>query len=113
VSIGPEAVVQQIVAEGGEADDVLRASVAALAAQPGVAWAGIAFLDDGALGLGPTAGVADESLRTRTPILFQGALVGELWVDAEPKATGLEHVAALVAQYVLIGWDTGGESWDP
>ena len=113
MSTGPEAVVQQIVAEGGEADDILRASVAALAARPGIAWAGIAFLDDGALDLGPTAGVADESRRTRTPILFQGALVGELWVDGEPSATELEHVGALVAQYVLIGWDTGGESWDP
>jgi hypothetical protein len=113
MSTGPEVSVQRIVAKGGEADDILRASVAALAAQAGVAWAGIAFLDDGALSLGPTAGVADESRRTRTPILFQGALVGELWVDGARDGTELESVAALVAQYVLIGWDTGGETWDP
>ena len=113
MSTGPEAVVQQIVAEGGEADDILRASVAALAARPGIAWAGIAFLDDGALDLGPTAGVADESRRTRTPILFQGALVGELWVDGERERAELERIAALVAPYVLIGWDTDGEAWEP
>ncbi len=113
MSTGPETDVQRIVAEGGEADDILRASVAALAGQADVAWAGIAFLDDGVLGLGPTAGAADESRRTRTPILFQGALVGELWVDGERDGVELERVATLVAPYVLIGWDTGGESWDP
>jgi hypothetical protein len=112
MSAGTEAAVQRVVAEGGEADDILRATVAALAEQTGVAWAGIAFLDRGVLGLGPAAGMADESRRTRTPILFQGALVGELWVDGN-KPVELDRVAALVAPYVLIGWDTGGEIWDP
>ena len=48
-----------------------------------------------------------------TPILFQGALVGELWVDGGRERAELERIAALVAPYVLIGWDTDGETWDP
>ena len=91
MSAGSEDAVRQVVAEGGEADDILRASVAALTEQADVAWAGIAFLDGGVLGLGPTAGMADESRRTRTPILFQGALVGELWVDGERERAELEQ----------------------
>ena len=113
MSTGTEDAVRQIVTEGGEADDILRASVAALTEQAAVAWAGVAFLDGGVLGLGPTAGMADESRRTRTPILFQGALVGELWVDGASERAELERIAALVAPYVLIGWDTDGETWDP
>ena len=78
MSPGSEDAVRQIVTEGGEADDILRASVAALTEQAAVGrhGAGVAFLDGGVLGLGPTAGMADESRRTRTPILFLGALVG-------------------------------------
>ena len=62
---------------------------------------------------GRQQGIADESRRIRTPILFQGALVGELWVDGERERAELERIAALVAPYVLIGWDTDGEAWDP
>ena len=25
----------------------------------------------------------------------------------------LEHIAALISPYCLVGWDTGGEPWDP
>ncbi len=106
-------VVQQVAERGGEADDVLRAAVAALVAEPGVAWAGIAFVEDGELRLGPAAGVADDARRRRAPILFQGARVAELWVDGEIALEQLERVATVVAPYALIGWDTGGEAWDP
>jgi hypothetical protein len=113
MSAGSAAAVERVVAEGGDADDILRATVSALAEQAGVAWAGIAFLDGGVFGLGPTAGVADESRRTRTQILFQGTVVGELWLDGEHEQAELDRIAALVAPYVLIGWDTDGEIWDP
>jgi hypothetical protein len=106
-------VVQHVAERGGEADDVLRAAVAALVAEPGVAWAGLAFVEDGELRLGPAAGVADDARRRRAPILFQGARVAELWVDGEIALEQLERVATVVAPYALIGWDTGGEAWDP
>ncbi|MGH3137904.1 MAG: hypothetical protein ACRDPV_15575, partial [Gaiellaceae bacterium] len=54
----------------GEPDDVLREAVSVLATDPEIAWAGIAFLDDGALVLGPAAGNPDVSQRLSVPILF-------------------------------------------
>jgi hypothetical protein len=98
---------------GAEADDVLRAVVATLAAEPRVAWAGVAFLERGALVLGPACGSADEGRRQSVPILFAGDPVGELRVDGEGDPAVLDRVAELIAPYVLIGWDTGGESWEP
>jgi hypothetical protein len=87
--------------------------VATLIAEPEIVWAGIAFVEEGAVALGPTAGTPDEARRTRVPVVFQGARVGELWADGDPDPALLEHVAALIAPHVLIGWDTGGEAWEP
>ena len=98
---------------GGEPDDVLRAAVLALADDPGIVWAGVAFLDQGTLVLGPTAGQPDEARRTRVPILFQSSNVGELWVDGAADRALLEQVAQLLSGHVLIGWDTRGEAWEP
>ena len=105
--------IERILGETDDADDVLRGAVAALVSDPDIAWAGISFLEDGVLVLGPEAGAPDESLRMRVPILFDDALVGELRVDGRPDRALLEHVASLVAAQVLIGWDTGGEAWEP
>jgi hypothetical protein len=104
---------ERILEEGGEPDDVLRSVVSALAAVPGVEWAAIAFHESGELVLGPEAGIPDETRRTQVPVLFEGSEVGELWVDGEADVGVLERVAMLVSAYVLIGWDTGGHSWDP
>jgi hypothetical protein len=98
---------------GGEPDDVLRAAVFLLASEPGVAWAGIAFHEGGELVLGPEAGAPDLSRRVRVPVRYHDDTVGELWVDGEADRTLLERVAALLAPYVLIGWDTGGQGWEP
>jgi hypothetical protein len=103
----------EIVERGGEPDDVLRRAAAALAAEPGVTWAGIAFLEQGVLVLGPAAGRPDESHRAHVSISYQGDPVGELRVDGKMDQADLERAAALLAPYVLIGWDTGGEAWEP
>lgn len=103
-----------LVERGGEPDDVLRATVAALADEPGIAWAGIALVEDGELVLGPAAGEPDQARRVRVGIEYGEELVGELWVDGEAALREtLERVAELVSPYVLIGWDTGGEVWEP
>ncbi len=47
------------------------------------------------------------------PVRFQEREVGELWVDGEADVGALHEVAARIGPYVLIGWDTGGERWDP
>jgi putative methionine-R-sulfoxide reductase with GAF domain len=102
-----------ILASGGEPDDVLRETVALLATHEKIAWAGIAFVDQGVLVLGPTAGDADEARRTSTTIEFQGTKVGELWIDGDAERGLLDAVAARLAGHVLIGWDTRGEAWEP
>jgi putative methionine-R-sulfoxide reductase with GAF domain len=80
----------------------------------GYAWAGLFFVEDGALALGPEAGNADEKQRTSVPVRWQGDTIAELSVDgAAPDDTAfLEHVADLISGYCLVGWDTGGEPWE-
>ena len=61
-----------------EADDALRRVVEILAEQDGIQWAGVAFVEDGELALGPAAGSPDEARRARVPVLYHGDRVGEL-----------------------------------
>jgi hypothetical protein len=102
----------RILNRGGDADDVLRSVVRVLLDEPGIAWAGIAFLERGDLVLGPQAGEPDEARRRRTSVAFQGRPVGELWIDGDADEAFLERVALLISNHVLIGWDTGGEAWE-
>lgn len=106
--------VEQILDRGGDADDVLRQVVAALHESAGYAWAGIFFVEDGSLVLGPHAGTPDEPGRTQTPVLWQGDRVAELAVDNAPEEDRmfLERVALLVSGHCLVGWDIGGEPWE-
>ena len=106
--------IEEIVGHGGDADDVLRQVVAALHERAGYAWAGLFFVEEGALSLGPEAGVPDEAQRASFPVLWQGDTVAELAVDgdATDDTAFLERVAQLVSGHGLVGWDTGGEPWD-
>lgn len=98
---------------GGEVDDVLRNVVELLVADPGIAWAGISFREGAELSLGPQAGSPAVSGRIRTPIVYEGDVVGELAVDGDADTAFLGQVAGTIAPYVLLGWDTGGVSWEP
>jgi hypothetical protein len=113
VSLEPIAAVERLLVQTEDADEVLRGTVAALVADPAVVWARIEFLEDGALSPGPAAGTPDEARRVAVPIVFQGTLVGELRADGTPDPETLARIAALIAPQVLIGWDTGGEAWEP
>jgi hypothetical protein len=104
---------EQVLDRGGEPDDVLRGIVTILAAEPGISWAGIAFLEEGQLALGPQAGEQDAERRACVPVEFQAEPVGELWVDGDADPAFLERVAALASAHVLIGWDTRGQAWEP
>ena len=104
---------ERVVGEGTDADEILRSTVAALTAEPEVSWAGISFVEDGELALGPSAGDPDVARRTTVPIVFRGAFVGELSADGEVDVGLLERVATLIATFVLVGWDTDGEDWQP
>jgi hypothetical protein len=103
--------IDRILNRGGDADEVLRSVVRVLAGEPSLVWAGIAFRESGELVLGPEAGEPDEALRTRTPVVYQGDPVAELWVDGDADRAFLERVAVLVSAHCLVGWDTGGLPW--
>lgn len=54
------------------------------------------------------------------PISYGGLVVAEIDIDSDrPAAFGdrdrtfLERVAELLSPYCLVGWDTGGEPWEP
>ena len=96
-----------------DADDALRETVRILATQPGIAWAGIAFVETTGLVLGPSAGVPDEARRTLATVCYKDETVGELQVDGDADRVMLDAVAERISAYVLLGWDTGGENWEP
>jgi hypothetical protein len=107
--------IDRILNRGGDADDVLRGVVAVLHERAGYAWAGIFFVEGGTLVLGPEAGTERMGERTRVPVTYRGERVAELAVDGARSADRafLERVAALISPYCLVGWDTGGENWNP
>ena len=97
-----------------DADDVLRAAVAELGRA--YDWAGIAFVEEGELVLGPATG-PEPAETFALPISYEGAPVAELRVapaavTPEQRAS-LEQVAADLSPFCLVGWDTGGEAWSP
>jgi hypothetical protein len=100
-----------IIAAGGEPDEVLRKVVAGLVDSGAATWAGILFVESGELVLGPEAGTpAGEAVRV--PVLYDGIPVAELAAEGADPAL-LERIAGLIGEHCLVGWDTGGEAWDP
>jgi hypothetical protein len=111
--------VQAIVDGGEEADEILRASLAAVHEATGAPWSAIAFVEERQMAVGPLAGRAPEGTPVAAlivPIVYRGDTVAALWFGSEtPRQldADLSRVAALLAPYCLVGWDTGGEHWDP
>ena len=102
--------VERLAAAGGDADEVLRVVVAAMR-DAGVPWFAVRFDEEGTLVDGPSAGTRpDETVSA--PVTYNGERIGELEAAGVDEAF-LGRVAALLAEYVLLGWDTGGETWEP
>jgi hypothetical protein len=102
--------VERLAAAGGDADEVLRAVVAAVH-DAGVPWIAVRFNEEGTLVDGPAAGTRpDETIAE--PVSYNGERIGELEAAGVDEAF-LERIAVLLAEYVLLGWDTGGETWEP
>ncbi len=95
-----------------DADDLLRQAVADLAARPDCVWAGVYFVEEGTLVLGPEAGVPDPGRRTIVAVLWRDTHVAELAADGDVDRTELERVATEIADLCLVGWDTGGTIWE-
>jgi hypothetical protein len=101
--------VERILNRGGEADDVLRAVLAALH-ERGVPFAAVRFVEEGELVDGPSLGTPGGAIET--PVVYEGRRIGALQLALDDR-TFAERVATLISPYVLVGWDTGGESWSP
>jgi hypothetical protein len=106
------AAVERALADEADPDDVLRAVVDALVAG-GCAWAGVLFVEDGELVLGPSAGEERAGARERVPVVWDGERVAELVADSCGDRALLDRVAREIAPHCLVGWDTGGVPWDP
>lgn len=112
--------VDRVLNRGGEADDVLRDVVTSLHVRvPHYARVQISFVEGEELQVGPRAGVRPAGASELcVPIAYEGRRVGELAVssgaltDVEDRLF-LERVATLVSAYCLVGWDTGGQRWEP
>ena len=94
-----------------DADEQLRRTVADLAAREGCTWAGIYFVEDDRLVLGPETGTPDPERRTTVPVLWRDTRVAELAADGAVVRADLETTAESIADLCLVGWDTGGEVW--
>jgi hypothetical protein len=94
-----------------DADEQLRQTVRDLAGREGCAWAGIYFVEDDRLVLGPEAGTPNPERRTTVPVVWRDTRVAELAADGDVEPSDLEPIAAGIADLCLVGWDTGGEVW--
>jgi putative methionine-R-sulfoxide reductase with GAF domain len=94
-----------------DADQQLRQTVSELAARESCSWAGIFFVEEESLVLGPEAGTPDPDRRTTAPVLWRGSRVAELAADGDVARADLEAIAEDIADLCLVGWDTGGEVW--
>jgi hypothetical protein len=110
--------VERLLNRGGDADDVLRAVVRSLHERlPHLERVWIEFVEGDQRVKGPSAGQTRQQHVRPFPVHFQGAEVAVLVVPdvvlREHDHALLERVATIVAPYCLVGWDTGGERWDP
>ncbi len=94
-----------------DADEQLRQTVSELAAREGCSWAGIYFVEEDDLVLGPEAGAQDPERRTTVPVIWRDTRIAEIAVDGNIEPADLEAVAERIADLCLVGWDTGGEVW--
>jgi putative methionine-R-sulfoxide reductase with GAF domain len=108
-----EAVVR-IIDREDDADEILRQTVAELADRYS-AFAGVRFVEEGELVLGPAAG-APGGEETAVAVRFNDQVVAELVTSAlleGAERAAWDRIAELVSPYCLVGWDTGGEGWEP
>jgi hypothetical protein len=111
--------VQALIDGGEEADEILRAALAAVHEGAGAPWSAIAFVEEGRMAIGPVAGSAPDDTPApalTVPIVYRGDTVAALWLGSAPDpavVAELDRAATLLAPFCLVGWDTGGEEWIP
>src|SRR5262249_58267066 len=106
--------VERIVNRESEADEILRQAVATIAKRFDT-FCGIRFVEDGGMIDGPSSGAFREP-KAVVPITYDDSSVAEIALGAEIAEEDrdvLDRIAELLSPYCLVGWDTGGESWNP
>jgi hypothetical protein len=106
--------VERIVNREGEADEILRQAVATIAKRFDT-FCGIRFVEDGGMIDGPSAG-SFRDLQAVVPISYDGSSVAEIALGTElvdDDRDAIARIAELLSPYCLVGWDTGGEPWNP
>jgi putative methionine-R-sulfoxide reductase with GAF domain len=112
--------VDRILNRETEADEVLRQTIAVVHDRVDrYSWAGLFFVEEGELVLGPAKGEQVEGARElEVPVSFEGQQIGSLRVFFDDRADPgdddrafLERVALLISAHCLVGWDTGGVPW--
>ncbi len=97
-SSGALEAVERILNRGGEPSEVLRNVVDTLH-ERAVAWAGIAFVDEDRVELGPSAGGAKPDVLKQHPITWKGETVAELWTSGEADSALCVRVALIISPY--------------
>ena len=81
--------VQAVIDGGEEADEILRASLAAVHEGAGAPWSAIAFVEEGQMVIGPVAGTAPDDAPApalAVPIVYRGDTVAALWLGSAVDA---------------------------
>jgi hypothetical protein len=106
--------VERIINREEEADEILRQTVRALADRLDVPVA-VRFHDEEQWVVGPSAGGYAER-GDGEEVRYRGDVVADLAAGAGLDADGraaFVRVALLISPYCLVGWDIGGEDWEP
>lgn len=108
------AAIEEILERSEEADQILLGTIAALS-EHYEAGVGLRFVEEGAFSDGPWAG-SSGVVASELAVHYDGELVAMLvttaTLDSDAHSTW-ETVSALISAFCLVGWDIGGEDWEP
>ncbi len=106
--------IERIVNRESEADEILRQSVATIAKRFDT-FCGIRFVEDGGMIDGPSSGDYAEP-QAVVPITYDDSSIAEVALGMaleEDDRDAFDRIAKLLSPFCLVGWDTGGEAWNP
>ncbi len=97
-----------------EADEILRQSVATIAKRFET-FCGVRFVEDGGMIDGPSGGDYAEP-QAVVPITYDDSSIAEIVLGTpleQDDRDAFDRIAKLLSPFCLVGWDTGGEAWNP
>jgi acyl-CoA thioester hydrolase len=106
--------IERIIDRESEADEILRQAVATIAKRYET-FCGIRFVEDGGMIDGPSAGDYAEP-QSVVPITYDDSSIAEIALGAplhDDDRDAFDRIAKLLSPFCLVGWDTGGEAWNP